>query len=38
MLEHNSALRPLYRLRDERGVQLSFVQLDESGRRRIREF
>lgn len=31
-LEHNSVLRPLYRLQRERGVQLSFVEADEWGR------
>lgn len=30
-LEHNSVLRPLYRLRDERGIRLSFVPADQSG-------
>ena len=38
VLEHNSALRPLYRLRDERGVQLSFVRSDESGRVEYTDF
>ena len=32
VLEHNSVLRPLYRLERERGVQLSFVQADRLGR------
>ena len=31
-LEHNSVLRPLYRLRDERGVALDFVPADRQGR------
>ena len=30
-LEHNSVLRPLYRLRDERGVSLDFVPADRQG-------
>ena len=30
-LEHNSVLRPLYRMNRERGVQLSFVQADCQG-------
>jgi len=30
-LEHNSVLRPLYRLRDEAGVSLSFVPADRRG-------
>ena len=30
-LEHNSVLRPLYRLRDERGVKLDFVHADRKG-------
>lgn len=29
--EHNSILRPLYRLEDEQGVQLSFVPADKKG-------
>ena len=29
--EHNSVLRPLYRLRDTRGVKLSFVGTDSAG-------
>ena len=32
VLEHNSVLRPLYRLERERGVQLSFVPADGQGR------
>ncbi|MBQ7230822.1 MAG: aminotransferase class V-fold PLP-dependent enzyme [Oscillospiraceae bacterium] len=31
-LEHNSVLRPLYRLEKERGVELSFVPADRQGR------
>lgn len=31
VLEHNSVLRPLYRLREERGVQLDFVRADRRG-------
>ena len=31
VLEHNSVLRPLYRLRAERGTELSFVQADARG-------
>lgn len=31
-LEHNSVLRPLYRLRDERGADVAFVPADSSGR------
>lgn len=31
-LEHNSVLRPLYRLRDENGTRLSFVPADGQGR------
>lgn len=30
--EHNSVLRPLYRLRDERGAELAFVPADKEGR------
>ncbi len=30
-LEHNSVLRPLYRLRDERGVAVDFVPADRQG-------
>lgn len=29
--EHNSVLRPLYRLEDEQGVELSFVSADKQG-------
>ena len=36
--EHNSVLRPLYRLQAERGVELSFVGVDAYGRVRIAEF
>ena len=32
VLEHNSVLRPLYRLQRERGVELSFVEADRQGR------
>ena len=32
VLEHNSVLRPLYLLRAERGVQVSFVPADRQGR------
>lgn len=31
VLEHNSVLRPLYRLKNERGVDLSFVPADRRG-------
>ena len=31
VLEHNSVLRPLYRIRKERGTELSFVQADRRG-------
>ncbi len=31
-LEHNSVLRPLYRLRDERGADVQFVPADKNGR------
>lgn len=31
VLEHNSVLRPLYRLREERGTELSFVTADRRG-------
>ncbi len=31
VLEHNSVLRPLYRLEKERGAELSFVQADADG-------
>lgn len=30
-LEHNSVLRPLYRMERERGIKLDFVQADEKG-------
>ena len=30
-LEHNSVLRPLYRLQEEKGVELSFVPADKKG-------
>ncbi len=30
-LEHNSVLRPLYRLQDEQGVELDFIPADKSG-------
>ena len=30
-LEHNSVLRPLYRLRREKGLQISFLPTDEKG-------
>ena len=30
-LEHNSVLRPLYRLQDERGVEVDFVPADKKG-------
>lgn len=29
--EHNSVLRPLYRLEEERGISLTFIGLDEQG-------
>ena len=35
--EHNSVLRPLYRLR-EQGAELSFVEMDDTGRRRYEQF
>ncbi|MBQ9346734.1 MAG: aminotransferase class V-fold PLP-dependent enzyme [Oscillibacter sp.] len=38
VLEHNSVLRPLYRLQKERGVQLSFVQADRRGCVDYRDF
>lgn len=38
VLEHNSVLRPLYRLRRERGVQISFVPADGHGRVDNRDF
>lgn len=31
-LEHNSVLRPLYRLRDEKGIELRFARADRGGR------
>lgn len=31
-LEHNSVLRPLYRLEEERGIELDFVGADQQGR------
>ncbi len=31
-LEHNSVLRPLYRMQDAQGVRLDFVQADRSGK------
>ncbi len=31
-LEHNSVLRPLYRLQEEQGVELEFVRADRMGR------
>ncbi len=31
MLEHNSVLRPLYRLEEERGVEMSIVPADQNG-------
>ncbi|MGM9661918.1 MAG: aminotransferase class V-fold PLP-dependent enzyme [Oscillospiraceae bacterium] len=37
-LEHNSVLRPLYRLRDERGAELAFVPADRQGRIDYRDF
>ena len=37
-LEHNSVLRPLYRLNRERGVALSFVQADGQGCVDYRDF
>lgn len=38
MTEHNSVLRPLFRLEDERGVDVSFVGTDKAGRLRLEEF
>lgn len=35
--EHNSVLRPLYRLR-EQGAQVSFVEVDDAGRLRYDQF
>lgn len=37
-LEHNSVLRPLYRLEEERGIELSFVRADLQGRIDYAEF
>lgn len=37
-LEHNSVLRPLYRLEKEGTIQLSFVRADEQGRACYEEF
>ena len=37
-LEHNSVLRPLYRLEKEGQIQLSFVRADEQGRPCYEEF
>jgi len=37
-LEHNSVLRPLYRLNRERGVELSIVEADDRGRIDYGEF
>ena len=37
-LEHNSVLRPLYRLEDEGVITLSFVSADRQGRPQIEEF
>lgn len=37
-LEHNSVLRPLYRMQDLQGVQLDFVHADEMGRLDYSEF
>lgn len=36
--EHNSVLRPLFRLEDERGVDVSLVGTDKAGRLRLEEF
>lgn len=36
--EHNSVLRPLYRLEEERGVELDFVPADRQGRVDYSEF
>lgn len=38
MTEHNSVLRPLFRLEDERGVDVSLVGTDKAGRLRLEEF
>ena len=37
-LEHNSVLRPLYRLESEGKINLSFVSADKQGRPRMAEF
>lgn len=37
-LEHNSVLRPLYRLEEEEGVSLSFVPADRQGRIKLSDF
>lgn len=37
-LEHNSVLRPLYRLEKEQGVRLSFVTADKRGRVEYEDF
>lgn len=37
-LEHNSVLRPLYRLEAEQGTALDFVRADEQGNLRYEEF
>ena len=38
VMEHNSVLRPLYRLESEGKVSLSFVSADKQGRPRMAEF
>ena len=38
VMEHNSVLRPLYRLEQNGTIQLSFVNTDELGRPRMEEF
>ena len=38
VMEHNSVLRPLYRLEDEGIISLSFVSADLQGRPRMEEF
>ena len=38
VMEHNSVLRPLYRLEDEGKITLSFVSADLQGRPRMEEF
>ena len=38
VMEHNSVLRPLYRLEQSGTIQLSFVNTDELGRPRMEEF